>query len=72
MAGVGTSMLGKIKRFRSYIRAIGGREYCEIKELSSQSGKSARYIVKDLEDMIEKGMVLPGASGYAENLPDGK
>ena len=53
-------MLGKIKRFRSYIRAIGGREYCEIKELSSQSGKSARYIVKDLEDMIEKGWFCQG------------
>lgn len=60
MAGVGTSMLGKIKRFRTYIRAIGGREYCEIKELSSQSGKSARYIVKDLEDMIEKGWFCQG------------
>ena len=57
--------LEKIKRFRSYIRAIGGREYCEIKELSSQIGEVCQVYSKRFRRHDRKGMVLPGASGYA-------
>lgn len=60
MAAVGTRMLGKVRRFRSYIQALGGREYCDIKELQNQLGKQKKFIVHDLEMMIQKGWFKEG------------
>ncbi len=60
MAGVGNGMLGRVKRFRSYIRSLGSREYCNVRELSEHMGKSPRFIVKDLEKMIQKGWFKQG------------
>ena len=60
MAGVGTAMLGKTGRFRKYLREIGGREYCNIKDLETRLGKPAKYIVKDVEKMIAKGWFRQG------------
>ena len=60
LAGVGTSLLGKVKRFRVYIREMGGKEYCEIKELAQRLKKPPKYIVKDLEKMINKGWFMQG------------
>lgn len=60
MAGVGTSMLGRIRRFRTYIRELQGKEYCEIKELSQRLDKPVKYIVKDLESMIRRGWFRQG------------
>lgn len=60
LAGVGTKMLGNVKRFRSYIQTLGGREYCNIKELAENLGKSPKFIIKDLEKMIAKGWFKQG------------
>lgn len=60
MAGVGSGILGRVKRFRSYVSSMGSREYCNIKELSEQLGKSRRFVVKDLEKMIQKGWFRQG------------
>lgn len=57
---VGTKILGRVRRFRNYIRTIGGREYCDIKELQAQTGKNKKYIVQDLEKMIQKGWFKEG------------
>lgn len=59
-AVVGTKMLGRVRRFRNYVRTIGGREYCDIKELEAQTGKKKKYIVQDLEKMIQKGWFKEG------------
>lgn len=60
LAGVGTRKLGKAHRFRTYIRILGGREYCDIKELQDQSGKNKKFIVQDIEEMIQKGWFKQG------------
>lgn len=60
MAGAGTKMLGNLKRFRSYIRELGGREYCNIKELAEHLNKSPKFVAKDLEKMISKGWFKQG------------
>lgn len=59
-AAAGTKMLGRVRRFRDYIRALGGREYCDIKELQAQTGKKSKYVVQDLEKMIQKGWFKEG------------
>lgn len=60
MAGIGTGMVGKVNRFRAYIQALRGREYCDIKELVAKTGRSLKAVIKDLEDMIEKGWFCQG------------
>lgn len=60
LAGVGTKMLGRVKRFRAYIRILAGREFCNLEELEQEVKKSKRYIIKDLETLIEKGWFKQG------------
>jgi 5-bromo-4-chloroindolyl phosphate hydrolysis protein len=60
MAAAGTKMLGGFKRFRSYIRALGEREYCRIEELADRIGKNSKFVTKDLERMIQKGWFRQG------------
>ncbi len=60
MAAAGTKMLGGFKRFRSYIRALGEREYCRIEELADRIGKNSKFVAKDLERMIQKGWFRQG------------
>lgn len=60
LAGAGTKMLGNVKRFRAYIQTLGSREYCNIKELAENLGKSQKFIIKDLEKMISKGWFKQG------------
>lgn len=59
-AGIGTSILKRLGRFRNYIRVLNGREYCNIQELSGIVRKPFNFIVKDLEKMISRGWFRQG------------
>ena len=59
----GHSITSRIKRFRSYCRILNDREFCDIGELAETTGKSANYVVKDLQDMIKRGNVSSGPPG---------
>ena len=59
-AGIGTSWLKSVKRFRAYIRELGGKEYCDIKGLAQRMRKTTRYVVKDLQKMISRGWFREG------------
>ncbi len=60
IAGVGSSTLSRIGRFRTYLQVLKGREYCDIKELASRINKSVKYVGKDIETMIAKGWFRQG------------
>lgn len=60
VCGCGTGIRGRIKRFRAYLQVLGGREYCNIRELSDKVHKSVKFVVKDLEYMFAKGWFLEG------------
>lgn len=60
MAWAGTSMVCEVGRFRKYVKLLGNREYCEIKELAQRTGRSAKSTVKDLKKMIKKGWFRQG------------
>ncbi|HJD47991.1 MAG TPA: 5-bromo-4-chloroindolyl phosphate hydrolysis family protein [Candidatus Mediterraneibacter norfolkensis] len=60
MAGTGTSMLCSVGRFRKYVKILGDQEYCEVKELARQTGRSAKAVLKDLKKMIKKGWFRQG------------
>lgn len=56
----GMLRLGQVQRFRSYIRILGGRAFCDLKELAAQTGKSLSYIRRDLRKLVEKNWFLQG------------
>lgn len=60
MTGAGSHMLSSLKRYHTYIEALGGKTYCNIKELARLSGKSSSFVVKDIRKMIEKGWFVQG------------
>lgn len=57
---IGCNVLGRIKRFKTYCRVLGGRTYCDVKELTQAVRKNKTYVVKDLHKMIDKGMFRQG------------
>lgn len=60
LAKSGTSLLGRIRRYRLYLSELGGKEYCEIKELAQKLKKSNKFVIKDIEKMIRKGWFRQG------------
>ena len=60
-AGIqGAKKYYRIERFKSYLSAIGSKEYCNISELTEKVGKSPKTVVKDLEYMIRKNWFKQG------------
>lgn len=60
MAAAGTSGLARTGRFKKYLRAINGRELCNISELAGALGKPDKYVVKDIKKLIRKGWFKQG------------
>ena len=60
MAGKGTSIVGRVKRFQKYVEALKGRTYCGVKELAEHVGKNERYVKNDLRKMIRSGLFKQG------------
>ena len=60
LLGKGISKIGKARRFRSYVKMLGYKEYGNIKELAQKINKSAKFVVKDIEKMIKKGWFKQG------------
>ncbi len=60
LCGCGTGLRGRVRRFQAYVRILGQREYCNVRELADQSKKSVKYVVKDLEYMLSKRWFLQG------------
>ena len=52
MALTGTRMACSVGRFRKYVKLVGNREYCDVKDLAQKTGRSAKAVLKDLEKMI--------------------
>lgn len=56
----GTKRYQRIERLKSYLSAIGNKEYCNVSELCEKVGKSAKTVIKDLEYMIRKNWFKQG------------
>lgn len=56
----GVSLLGRIRRFKSYTRALGTRTCISIQELASCVNKSESAALKDIRRMIGLGMFRQG------------
>lgn len=49
-----------VERFKSYVKQIGNRQYCDINQLATAVGKKKNYVLQDLRKMINKGFFLQG------------
>ena len=56
----GGSLISALKRYRGYIEGLNGKTYCNIEDLAGKSGRSFRYVKKDLKKMIKKGWFRQG------------
>ncbi len=56
----GSRIRKRLKRHKRYILQMHNRNYCMIKEFSSVTGRSVKYIAKDLQKMIDIGMFPEG------------
>ena len=60
MAWKGTSILGRVKRFRKYVDGLKGRTYCSVRELAEAVGKNEKYVRDDLQKLIKMGWFKQG------------
>lgn len=52
----GSRLAGRAKRYKRYVGMVKDKLYCPIQEMAQRTGKSERFIVKDLRRMIQLGM----------------
>ena len=62
----GVSMLGRMARFKKYIKTLGNRTYCDFTELAAAVGKPVGFIKKDVRRMIRRGWFLEGTTDEKE------
>lgn len=67
MTAKGSGLRARVKRFRQYASRLKGRNFCKITELSDPIGRSKKYVVKDLRNMIRLGMFPEGRIDEDEN-----
>lgn len=60
LAGLGSRLMSKVKRFRTYVGELQDKEYYEIQEFAQHLKKSSKYVTKDLEKMIGVGWFRQG------------
>lgn len=54
----GTGVTRRVERFRRYVDIVKDKLYCSIEDMADKTGKSKRYVRRDLKRMMQKGMFL--------------
>ncbi len=62
----GCTGLGRLKRFKKYVQALGDRTYCDFERLAGAVGRSVKFVKKDIKFMIQKGWFLEGQTDQKE------
>lgn len=56
----GVQLLGRARRYKRYVDMVKDKLYCSIQEMAKRTGKSKRFVVKDVTRMIQLGMFKQG------------
>ena len=56
MGSYGSVLRGRVKRYRQYVDLVKEHLYCSIADMASRTGRSEKYIRKDLKKMMQLGM----------------
>lgn len=60
MVRLGIGQRKRLKRAARYMKLCGAKMYGEIEDLARDTGKSIRYVIKDLQKMLSLGMFPEG------------
>lgn len=60
----GTKKISRINRFKTYVKTLGTKEYCNISELASKVRKADKIVIRDLQYMIKNRWF---AQGHLDN-----
>jgi len=60
VSAYGASLKNRTDRFKRYVGLVKDKLYCSVEDIADKTGKSMRYVRKDLKRMMEKGMFLQG------------
>lgn len=63
----GIQSIRKMSRFDKYVKMLGSKTYCEVKQLARMVNKSPKFVRKEIKGMIEDGMFLEGHLDEEEN-----
>lgn len=71
LAGVGmivggSAGLGRLKRFKKYVQALGNRTYCDFEHLAAAVNRDVKFVKKDIRYMIQKEWFLEGRTDQKE------
>ena len=58
MGSYGASLRRRVDRFKHYVEIVKDKLYCSIEDMADKTGRSPRYVRKDLKKMMQKGMFL--------------
>lgn len=57
---IGVSKVKRMNRFKTYVKAIGDKEYCNISKLAKNAGITEKKVIKDIQYMIKNGWFFEG------------
>lgn len=60
LIGVGSGNLSRVKRFKRYCKLSGDKTQCALDRLALATGKSVKFVRKELQGMIRDGLFLEG------------
>lgn len=60
LIGVGSGNLSRVKRFKRYCKLLGDKTQCALDRLALATGKSVKFVRKELQGMIRDGLFLEG------------
>ena len=67
MGAYGLRLKGRVDRYKRYVSMVKDKLYCSIEDMASKTGRSQRYIRRDLKLMMRKGMFLQAHLDKKEN-----
>lgn len=60
LLGAGIRDLGRVKRFKLYLKTLGQKTHCTLEKLAKSVGKSVGYVRREVRRMIGEGLFLQG------------
>ena len=60
LIGVGCGNLSRVKRFKRYCKLLGEKTQCALDRLAQATGKSVKFVRRELQGMIRDGLFLEG------------
>lgn len=60
LIGNGIHGLNRISRFKTYCKTLGRKTVCALEQLAQSVGKSEKYVLKDVQKMIQQGYFRQG------------